>query len=632
MNIGDLFFTFRGDGANLQVDAKTQGGKAGLALGSSMAANIKKSLGSSLSGENIGKGLVQGLGLAGGLGIANEVSKVTDIVGASIDAFREDQVSVQKLGTALRDNVKNWDGNTDAIERTIKARTALGFSDDDQRAGLATLVASTKDWVKALELEQGAMDIARARNIDLASATDAVAKAYGGNTKSLKTLIPGLNLGKNSTEALANAFKAVGGAASDFAKTDLGKVQVEEAKVNEAMEELGSVLSGPVADGASAAADALTAVLDALDALQGGGAQTSAITDSIKGLIDTHNLDGLRQAQAALQDATDKFKHPELVFAPETFNTLMGQLDQVNAGLDTVNRSLDHFQGTAVSVGDHSTDAIEKMRGAVVPALGDMADASNDWRKTFHDDSGKIIRDANKVRDTLAGDVQDEIDGYFGPLEKEEERHNQRLQLFADQEALRKAKTKEDSRTAAAAIVQDLDDEASSLVDLGKTGDLTQTDVQRFTKDAKANYASLGKDAQKHIDAIITKLNTLAGMPDIDIGFKITPTTALTKAALKAGFIGNQDLYKKGGNPFRAAGGPVSRGVPYVVGEDRPELFVPDMNGRIIPSVPATMPAAWAGAAAGDTNITVALPTRAAPDPFETADALRRLRDFGILR
>lgn len=35
----------------------------------------------------------------------------------------------------------------------------------------------------------------------------------------------------------------------------------------------------------------------------------------------------------------------------------------------------------------------------------------------------------------------------------------------------------------------------------------------------------------------------------------------------------------------RAAGGPVRKGEPYVVGEHRPELFVPDSNGTIIPQV-----------------------------------------------
>jgi hypothetical protein len=35
----------------------------------------------------------------------------------------------------------------------------------------------------------------------------------------------------------------------------------------------------------------------------------------------------------------------------------------------------------------------------------------------------------------------------------------------------------------------------------------------------------------------------------------------------------------------RAMGGPVTAGMPYLVGERRPEVFVPDRSGRIVPSV-----------------------------------------------
>jgi hypothetical protein len=36
----------------------------------------------------------------------------------------------------------------------------------------------------------------------------------------------------------------------------------------------------------------------------------------------------------------------------------------------------------------------------------------------------------------------------------------------------------------------------------------------------------------------------------------------------------------------RAGGGPVQAGQPYIVGEHRPELFVPAVNGTILPSIP----------------------------------------------
>lgn len=49
----------------------------------------------------------------------------------------------------------------------------------------------------------------------------------------------------------------------------------------------------------------------------------------------------------------------------------------------------------------------------------------------------------------------------------------------------------------------------------------------------------------------------------------------------------------------RAHGGPVTAGQPYIVGEHRPELFVPDQNGMILPRVPT------AGAGAGASGPTV---------------------------
>lgn len=39
---------------------------------------------------------------------------------------------------------------------------------------------------------------------------------------------------------------------------------------------------------------------------------------------------------------------------------------------------------------------------------------------------------------------------------------------------------------------------------------------------------------------------------------------------------------------FRAAGGPVSAGQPYIVGENNPELFVPRTSGTILPEVPGS--------------------------------------------
>lgn len=66
---------------------------------------------------------------------------------------------------------------------------------------------------------------------------------------------------------------------------------------------------------------------------------------------------------------------------------------------------------------------------------------------------------------------------------------------------------------------------------------------------------------------------------------------------------------------MREAGGPVTAGVPYVVGEKRPELFVPKQSGYIMPTVPQT------SAQRSAPNINLSIDARGA-----TADAVEKLR------
>lgn len=78
-----------------------------------------------------------------------------------------------------------------------------------------------------------------------------------------------------------------------------------------------------------------------------------------------------------------------------------------------------------------------------------------------------------------------------------------------------------------------------------------------------------------------------------------------------------------GGAPkFRAAGGPVMRGQPYIVGEKRPELFIPGQSGRIMSSVPS--------AGAAPIRIVVAPGTGAAGNPW-VEGYLQALRN-GLIR
>jgi phage-related minor tail protein len=68
--------------------------------------------------------------------------------------------------------------------------------------------------------------------------------------------------------------------------------------------------------------------------------------------------------------------------------------------------------------------------------------------------------------------------------------------------------------------------------------------------------------------------------------------------------------------PGRASGGPVSAGQPYIVGERRPELFVPSTSGTVLPSVPSGF-----GGSTFVQNIYNPLPEQ----PSDSVRALRRV-------
>ncbi len=79
--------------------------------------------------------------------------------------------------------------------------------------------------------------------------------------------------------------------------------------------------------------------------------------------------------------------------------------------------------------------------------------------------------------------------------------------------------------------------------------------------------------------------------------------------------------------PKRAFGGPVRAGQTYMVGERRPELFVPNTDGRIMPRVPAPVMAPRAAGAAGNDNRQYVFNINAAPgqSPRAIADEVARM-------
>lgn len=109
-------------------------------------------------------------------------------------------------------------------------------------------------------------------------------------------------------------------------------------------------------------------------------------------------------------------------------------------------------------------------------------------------------------------------------------------------------------------------------------------------------FKSLGNVALNVIDRIISAMLQLAIVnPLLNSMFSLSGTDALptrTFGQMFGGMFG-------GGREF---GGPVRKGMAYIVGEKRPELFIPDQNGTIVPRLP-NLSAAYGKSMAGDVHV-----------------------------
>jgi hypothetical protein len=159
----------------------------------------------------------------------------------------EDAAAQELLSKALKNNTAATDAQIKANEDWISTQgKLLGVTDSDLRPAIAKLATQTGSLTKAQEGAALAMDIAAATGKPLSAVTDAMAKAYGGNTKALAKLDPKLkDLIKGGLDAegamsvLADTF---GGAASTKANTAEGQFQRLKVSLDETKETIGAAL------------------------------------------------------------------------------------------------------------------------------------------------------------------------------------------------------------------------------------------------------------------------------------------------------------------------------------------------------------------------------------------------------
>lgn len=164
-----------------------------------------------------------------------------------VKSAMEDEAAQAKLALTL----KNVAGATDeAIARTETWITnmgiAFGVADEDLRPAMERLTRATGDMDKAQQLASLALDVSAGTGKSLEAVSNALGKAYEGNTMSLGKLGIGLDKAqlKSMTldEITAKLAETFGGQASAKADTFAGKMERLKLGLSEAQESIGSLI------------------------------------------------------------------------------------------------------------------------------------------------------------------------------------------------------------------------------------------------------------------------------------------------------------------------------------------------------------------------------------------------------
>lgn len=172
-------------------------------------------------------------------------------VGAALfDATKgaiEDAAAQDQLANNLRRTTGATEAQIAANEDWISTQgTLLGVADSELRPVLAKLARATGDVTKAQQFANQAMDIASATSKPLATVTDAITKAMGGNMTALAKLAPEYRTlikdGADFETVMSLIADTTGGAATQAANTSAGQFKRLGIALDETKESIGAAL------------------------------------------------------------------------------------------------------------------------------------------------------------------------------------------------------------------------------------------------------------------------------------------------------------------------------------------------------------------------------------------------------
>jgi hypothetical protein len=164
-----------------------------------------------------------------------------------VKAAIEDEAAQKRLALALKNVTDVTDEQIKSIEEQIlQTSLATGVADDKLRPALQRLSVATKDVTKSQDLLKLALDISAATGKDVETVSNALAKAYEGNSGALSRLGVGISAAQAKTLGFEGTVRQLsdtfGGAAATQANTFQGQIERLKVAFDEAKESVGAAL------------------------------------------------------------------------------------------------------------------------------------------------------------------------------------------------------------------------------------------------------------------------------------------------------------------------------------------------------------------------------------------------------
>lgn len=238
-------------------------------------------------------------------------------------------------------------------------------------------------------------------------------------------------------------------------------------------------------------------------------------------------------------------------------------------------------------------DKIKELAAANVAAAGARSSSGKAPKAVKQTADSRFDADLQAVRDRTAALIEEQKMLSLTYFEQEK----RRMALDLEQTAL--ADLREEARRKGQTDLENiqLSGEQRAKIDEASDAYARQADILRQVAEAQGraddaanefydSFKSSVMDAvsgTKKLSEVLTSLAKQLGNMLLSRG--LDALLKPSSGGSGGGMFGS--IFNALGSFFRASGGPVRKGQPYIVGEHRPEVFVPDSNGKIVPRVPS---------------------------------------------